>query len=190
MINTKNINNNKKMGLTPQQRKEKVAALRVEHEAYFQTEGIVNALYIPKMAYRPSGKDELHVSFFPSELEKGLDIYTEFVSIDYETEDPKRTLYYCKYNPHWKEEYEIIESNAGYVRHIIPVNELKVINDVTSRGKAIVDFANPNLPNPDDNPSTAPSLSSADPQLIKALTDINVTLNQLVTVIKSIKNGR
>ena len=32
------------------------------------------------MAYRPSGKDELHVSFFPSELQKDKDIYTEFVS--------------------------------------------------------------------------------------------------------------
>ena len=170
--------------------RDRVAALRVEHEDYFKTEGITNALYIPKMAYRPTGKDELHVSFFPSELEKGLDIYTEFVSIDYETEDPKRTLYYCKYNPHWKEEYELIESSAGYVRHIIPVNELKVINDVTSRGKAIIDFANPNLPNPDDTPSTAPSLSSADPQLIKALEDINVTLAYINTTLNQLINNK
>ena len=34
--------------------------------------------------------------FFPSELEKGQDIYTEFVSISYESEDPKRTLYLIK----------------------------------------------------------------------------------------------
>jgi len=184
MINTKNLNNRKTMGLTPQQRKEKVASLREEHEDYFQTQGIINALYIPKMAYRPKGKDELHVSFFPSELEKSEDIYTEFVSIDYETEDPKRTLYYHKYNPHWREEYELIESSAGFVRHIIPVNELKVINDVTSRGsKVIEDFAN--LPNPDDVSSTAPSLTSADPKLIKSLEDINATLNKLITVISN-----
>ena len=49
MISTKNINNNK-MGLTPDQRKKKVAKLREEHEDYFQTEGNINALYIPKMA--------------------------------------------------------------------------------------------------------------------------------------------
>ena len=65
------------MGLTPAKRKEKVAKLREEHEDYFQTEGKINALYIPKMAYRPSGKDDLHVSFFPSELEKETDIYTD-----------------------------------------------------------------------------------------------------------------
>ena len=138
------------MGLTPQQRKEKVAALRVEHEDYFKTEGITNALYIPKMAYRPTGKDELHVSFFPSELEKGLDIYTEFVSIDYETEDPKRTLYYCKYNPHWKEEYELITSSSGFERHIIPVSELKVMNDVTDREeKKIASIDDFTIPNPE-----------------------------------------
>ena len=80
--------------MTPQERKAKVQELRKEHENYFQTNGNINALYIPKMAYRPTGKDELHVSFFPSELQKNKDIYTEFVSIEYDTEDPKRTLYF------------------------------------------------------------------------------------------------
>ena len=90
------------MGLTPEERKQKVNKLKEEHEDYFQTSGNLNALYIPKMAYRPKGKDELHVSFFPSELEKDKDIYTEFVSIDYDSEDPKRTLYLHRANPHWK----------------------------------------------------------------------------------------
>ena len=179
MISTKNINNNK-MGLTPDQRKKKVAKLREEHQDYFETEGKKDALYIPKMAYRPSGKDELHVSFFPSELEKGEDIYTEFVSIDYDSEDPKRTLYLHKYNAHWKDEYELITSSSGFVRHIIPVSELKVINDVTSRGTPIVDFANPNLPDPDKVKVIE------DPQ-VAALNEINETLKKLINVIKSIK---
>ena len=88
---------------------------------------------MPKMAYRPSGKDDLHISFFPSELEKGEDIYTEFVSIDYDSEDPLRTLYKYKNNPHWKEEYELVTSNSGFQRHLIPVSELQVINDLNSR---------------------------------------------------------
>ena len=78
--------------MTPQERKAKVLELRKEHEDYFQTVGNINALYIPKMAYRPSGKDELHVSFFPSELQKGKDIFTEFVSIEYDSEDPKENF--------------------------------------------------------------------------------------------------
>ena len=180
MINTKNINKNK-MGLTPEQRKVKVAKLKEEHEDYFQTEGKINALYIPKMAYRPTGKDDLHVSFFPSELEKNEDIYTEFVSIEYESEDPKRTLYLVKYNPHWKDEYEMITSSSGFQRHIIPVSELKVINDVTSRsGSQIIDFANPNLPNPDEN------IVSEDSKLIDKLEDINQSIITLTKVINKL----
>ena len=167
------------MGLTPAKRKEKVAKLREEHEDYFQTEGKINALYIPKMAYRPSGKDDLYVSFFPSELGNEQDIYTEFVSIDYDSEDPKRTLYLHKHNPHWKEEYELITSSSGFQRHLIPVSELKVINDVTSRGaQSIIDFANPSLPNPDD-------IKIKDP-LISKLEEINQTLISLTKVINKL----
>ena len=122
------------MAISTAERKQRISTLKKEHESYFQAEGKINALYIPKMAYRPAGKDELHVSFFPSELEKEEDIYTEFVSIDYVTEDPKRSLYLIKHNPHWKSEYELTTSNSGFQRHLIPVSELKVINDVTSRG--------------------------------------------------------
>ena len=118
--------------MTPEERKTKVEELLQEHVDYFHG-NIPEPAYIPKMAYRPPGKDELHVTFFPSELENNTDIYTEFVSIDYESEDPKRTLYLLKYNPHWKEEYELITSNSGFKRHMVPVGELKVINDVTDR---------------------------------------------------------
>ena len=117
--------------MTPAERKQKIKELKKEHDKYIQA--YPNALYMPKMAYRPSGKDDLHISFFPSELEKGEDIYTEFVSIDYDSEDPLRTLYKYKNNPHWKEEYELVTSNSGFQRHLIPVSELQVINDVNSR---------------------------------------------------------
>jgi hypothetical protein len=165
------------MGITPEQRKQKVNKLKEEHEDYFQTIGNINALFIPKMAYRPPGKDDLHVSFFPSEMEKGQDIYTEFVSINYDSEDPKRTLYFLKFNPHWKEEYEMITSNSGFQRHLVPASELKVINDVTSRGKLDLDFAE--LPNPDDKPS------NNDENLIAGkLNEINNSLQQLIKILK------
>jgi len=164
MISTKN------KIMTPSERKEKVGKLREEHEDYFQTIGNIKALYIPKMAYRPSGKDELYVSFFPSELEKGEDIYTEFVSINYESEDPKRTLYLHKHNPHWKQEYELITSNSGFERHLIPVSELQIINDVTNRKEEEIKtiFELDDLPNPDDT----------DP-MIKVLTRIAVALEKI-----------
>tara|TARA_R100000773_G_scaffold12793_1_gene11818 strand:- start:1194 stop:1694 length:501 start_codon:yes stop_codon:yes gene_type:complete len=137
--------------MTPQERKAKVLELRKEHEDYFQKEGNINALYIPKMAYRPSGKDELHVSFFPSEFQKGRDIYTEFVSIEYDSEDPKRTLYLLKHNPDWSNDYEIVTSSSGFERHIVPVSKLIVINDITDRVK-IDSLINPvpEIKNPDE----------------------------------------
>ena len=164
MISTKN------KPMTSAERKEKVAKLRQEHEDYFQKSGNVNALYIPKMAYRPAGKDELYVSFFPSELEKGKDIYTEFVSINYESEDPKRTLYLHKNNAHWKSEYELVTSNSGFERHMIPVSELQIINDITNRkGEDIKSiFELDDLPNPDDT----------DP-MIKVLTRIAIALEKI-----------
>jgi len=182
MISTKTINKNKTMGLTPSQRKEKVAKLREEHDDYFQNIGNLNAVYIPKMAYRPSGKDDLHISFFPSEMEKQEDVYTEFVSINYDNEDPKRTLYLHKYNPHWKEEYELITSNSGFERHLVPVNELKIINDVTSRGKANPLMELEELPDPDDKPiggidKNERILASLD-RIAKALEDIQLKLNK------------
>jgi len=141
----------KTKSMTPQERKAKVLELRKEHEDYFQKESNVNALYIPKMAYRPSGKDELHVSFFPSEFQKGRDIYTEFVSIEYDSEDPKRTLYLLKHNPDWSNDYEIVTSSSGFERHIVPVSKLIVINDITDRVK-IDSLINPvpEIKNPDE----------------------------------------
>tara|TARA_R110000796_G_scaffold147660_5_gene264418 strand:+ start:373 stop:906 length:534 start_codon:yes stop_codon:yes gene_type:complete len=172
------------MSITTAERKQRVSTLREEHEAYFIKKSTPNALYIPKMAYRPSGKDELHVSFFPSELEKEHDIYTEFVSIDYVSEDPKRTLYLIKYNPHWKSEFELVTSNSGFVRHFIPVSELKVINDITSRNlkPGLINTAMVgetlstlfDLPDPDSTESSS---------LVDKLEEINQTLITLTKVI-------
>jgi hypothetical protein len=131
------------------------------------------------MAYRPKGKDELHVSFFPSELEKEENIYTEFVSIDYDSEDPKRTLYLHKYNPHWKSEYELITSSSGFQRHLIPVSELKVINDVTSRKNVKAVISNP-IPFAD---LTGPDPISIESAMVNKLEDINQSIITLTKVI-------
>ena len=160
--------------MTPDQRKQKVAKLREQHEDYFKSNKLKNAAYIPKMAYRPSGKDELHVSFFPSELERNKDIYTEFVSIAYDSEDPKRTLYLHKYNPHWETEYEIVESNNGFQRHIIPVSELKVVNDIT---KNVVKNAIFELKDVEDLPDPDKELTITD--AVKALNRIAISLEKI-----------
>lgn len=172
------------MAISTADRKKRVSELRELHEDYFQTEGKINALYIPKMAYRPSGKDELYVSFFPSELEKEEDIYTEFVSIDYVSEDSKRTLYLLHYNPHWKSEYELVTSNSGFQRHMIPVSELKVISDITSRDKKKFSTSGIVTENLQErlfelnDPEATPSSD-----LVNKLEEINQTLITLTKVI-------
>ena len=61
---------------------------------------------------------------------------------------------------------------------------LKVINDVTSRGKAIIDFANPDLPNPDE---LLPSFTTPDLiPVVNKLDELNHnTLKELITIIKN-----
>lgn len=108
--------------ITTEERKKRIADLRLKHQPVFDSLGIPDALFFPKMAYYPKGGDEKVLSFFPSELKKGYDIYTEFVSRDYETEDAERTLWKWSYNPHWEEEYE--QTPDAQPRYLIPVREL------------------------------------------------------------------
>jgi hypothetical protein len=105
--------------------REKIADLRVRHQPLFDTIGVKDALFYPKMAYLNS-KGEKIISFFPSEIGKGEDIYTEFVSRDYVSEDPDRTLYKWKFNPFYETEYETTQPHpvTGDIRYEVPINEL------------------------------------------------------------------
>jgi len=176
---------NSKKNLTSAERKERVYNLRQEHQAYFDKIGKSDALFIPKMAYRPPGKDELYISFFPSELESESDIYTEFVSIDYISEDPKRTLYLVQHNPFWKDEYEMIVSNSGHARHFIPVSELRIINTASSRVNRIPsqNIANPITLTSDAFDDDYKYTSQID-KLINVLEDIHYTLEGIKRKIK------
>lgn len=116
------INNVK---LSTAERREKTEELIKEHLWKFQILEEEVPLYIPKSAYVPREKTEKFVSFFPSELIKQKDIYTEFVSYDLTPEDPNRTLYRLRYNPYFDEEYE--KTEGASFRYLVPVKELEVI---------------------------------------------------------------
>lgn len=106
-------------------RREKAVELLKHHEDVLKANDIENPVFIPKCAYKPHDKDFLHIGFFPNELQKGQDIYTEFVSMDLIPEDPERTLYKLIHNPHFEEEYELATSkSSSYERYLIPVSEL------------------------------------------------------------------
>jgi len=167
----------KKLNMTPAERKAKVNKLMEEHKEFFN-QFPKRALYIPKMAYRPPGKDDLYVSFFPSEMKKGQGtiIYTEFVSIDYDAEDPKRTLYAFKVPKNWVDKYELVTSNSGFERHLIPVSELTAVSDVTSKIKnledKIKDVPDYSIPNPETERDIVDVLKGIE----KALLSINSKL--------------
>jgi hypothetical protein len=111
--------------LTTAERREKTEELIKEHLWKFQIIEEEAPLYIPKSAYVPREKTEKYVSFFPSELLKQKDIYTEFVSYDLTPEDATRTLYRLRCNPYFDEEYEKTEGEN--FRYLIPVKELEKI---------------------------------------------------------------
>jgi len=109
--------------------KDKLSDLRQHHQETFDILGIPEALYLPKLIYRPQGKDDMHFSMFVGELRKEQDVYTEAVSQAKDPEDLNRTLYVWRYNPHWLEEYDTTEPMAnGQVRYLIPVSELMKVS--------------------------------------------------------------
>ena len=121
---------------TPQERKEATAELRKRHQPVFDELGIPEAIYIPKMAYKPTGLDGIHMGFFESELKHGEDVYTEMVSIMMESEDPSRTLYKYRGNVHFREELATSdEDSSKSTRYYVPMDELEVIETPVKKGR-------------------------------------------------------
>lgn len=131
-------------------KKQKIVKL-FEHHADTFLKLQLNAApkFFPKMAYPYNG--EQVISFFPSEVAGNMDIYTEFVSRDYESEDPSRTLYKWKYNSNYADEYDVAEPHAAHqsVRYLIPTKELIKVQSIVAESS--VDNLEFELPDPDSD---------------------------------------
>jgi len=145
---------------SPEDKKENLKKIKEFHKATIDKLGISDYSLLPKLAYKPAGKLEVHVSFFYSEISKGQDVYLEFTDRNNVPEDPERTLYLWKFNPHFEEEYEKTEAASnGQHRYLVPVEELKVIKKYSPEAmintekevklKPALDFS---LPNPETDP--------------------------------------
>lgn len=132
----------------PEDKKEKLRKLREFHQKALNELGVPDAVFIPKMAYTPSGKREKHIAFFNSEVGKGTDIYVEFCSKDHDPEYEDRGLYQWKYNSHFEEEYEKTEPNpqTGHCRYLVPIAELKKVKDYIELAFDKLPDANLDLP--------------------------------------------
>lgn len=146
------------MGLSTKKiltRKEKVVELKDKHRKVIGLiqEDYEKVKFIPKSAYNPAPGKEKVISFFPSELSSGEDIYTEFVSKDLVPEDPERRLWKWPFNPHWETEYEKSDPHpaTGDRRYLVPVEELidatELIPTEEITTKSELDFDS--LPDPD-----------------------------------------
>lgn len=135
-------------------KREKLKRLREYHQVTLNNLRVPDAIFIPKMAYRPYGKVELHIGFFESEVSKGEDIYVEFTSKELVPEDPERKLYKWRFNPHYSDEYEKTEPSPqnGHFRYLVPVEELVVVStskEVPLGEQAKLDFSD--IPDPEDD---------------------------------------
>lgn len=103
-----------------------IEELKKKHTKLFELEGTEKPKFIPKMAYTPKEGTEQIIALFPSEINGGEDVYTEFVNADNVPTDPVRTLYKWPFNPEFETEYQKSEPHPAtqHRRYYIPVAEL------------------------------------------------------------------
>jgi hypothetical protein len=98
-------------------RKEKEREFYMQHMDTFKAIGLADPFFSIKTAFFKKGKFGKQSQFFEWELKKGEDIYIEFyenVYVDGKNTDivpasEDRQLFKLKYNPFYKEEYDVIE---------------------------------------------------------------------------------
>ena len=116
-------------------KKDRIAKLKAKHDDLFAQEEVENPVFIPKLAYKPTGKSEKHLAFFLSEMQQKADIYTEFVSSSYISEDPEERLWKLEHNPHFETEYDTTEPHpiSGHRRYLVPIGELIEIKRLSAK---------------------------------------------------------
>lgn len=149
----------KKIVLT---KKEKVTLMFKEHVDTFRKLKVVGPFFSPRPFYFDDKGREV-CSFFTNELTKGVDIYLERSTFDFEPADIKRTLYVWKFNPHYNTEYPQFrsEKQPDVIRYVIPVEEFFEVEETfnkTIQGKVPEDL-DFDIPDPDtDAPFEAMTL--------------------------------
>jgi hypothetical protein len=121
-------------------RKEKEREL-MEHHSKFLEKLTSGYQFAAKTAFYSKGKFGRQIQFFENELNKGTDIYVELVDIERDARGHEtnmipmfweRPLFKYRYNPYFKEEYEVKTSTNSrgdeYSVYVIPTSELVCVN--------------------------------------------------------------
>lgn len=181
MISTKSTQK-----LTTEERKKRIQDLYEFQMEKFMQENVAEPLFIPKMAYKPAMKDEKHITFFASELERAeyyevpKNIYTEFISSEYIPEDPKRTLYKWIFNPHWRTEYDVIDATESIQeRYMIPVSELRIVQQPVAQIKKDIKLPSLDL-GPTDEPFNMLTIRDLAAIMLKKPVSNKEWLNEII----------
>jgi len=121
-------------------RREKEKELMEDHSGYLDKLSS-SYQFTAKTAFYSKGKFGRQIQLFENELNKGSDIYVELVDIVRDAKGIEtdmvpmyweRPLFKYRYNPYFKEEYEVkVSTNSRgeeYSAYVIPVSELVCVN--------------------------------------------------------------
>jgi len=121
-------------------RKDKEREL-MEHHSKFLEKLTGGYQFTAKTAFYSKGKFGRQIQFFENELNKGTDIYVELVDIERDARGAEtnmismfweRPLFKYRYNPYFKEEYEVKTSTNSrgeeYSAYVVPTSELVCVN--------------------------------------------------------------
>jgi len=121
-------------------RREKEKELMEHHSGYLDKLSS-SYQFTAKTAFYSKGKFGRQIQLFENELNKGSDIYVELVDIVRDAKGIEtdmvpmyweRPLFKYRYNPYFKEEYEVkVSTNSRgeeYSAYVIPVSELVCVN--------------------------------------------------------------
>jgi hypothetical protein len=113
----------------------------MEHHSKFLEKLTGGYQFTAKTAFYSKGKFGRQIQFFENELNKGTDIYVELVDIERDARGAEtnmvpmfweRPLFKYRYNPYFKEEYEVKTSTNSrgeeYSAYVIPTSELVCVN--------------------------------------------------------------
>jgi len=113
----------------------------MEHHSKFLEKLTGGYQFTAKTAFYSKGKFGRQIQFFENELNKGTDIYVELVDIERDARGAEtnmismfweRPLFKYRYNPYFKEEYEVKTSTNSrgeeYSAYVVPTSELVCVN--------------------------------------------------------------
>lgn len=115
----------KRLSVSPDERKKRIAELREYHQPYFERIGEPRARFIAKMLY---GWPPDRCNFFENEISNSTPLYVEWVSRGYFPEDDRR-LYKYVYNPDYATDYVKEVKDDGLVMYVVPVDKFELVKE-------------------------------------------------------------